>query len=755
MIQKYSNFKLSPRMIVFGLITMVLSLIACIIHIYDIQNAYLDQHKDAYINQLIISEKDLENQFIDVNGNLNKFSDQIGFIYPEASKEEILGLLNEPVGNGDYVKVFFNCLNGISYESTGNTVEILETYEEINVVDEQVINALLVKNKQDVIRTYFSIEKDVFSHGKKVGTILVYMDTADMFDDSSCDYLKDKGFCYITNLKQVTLAMSTSAEPFLATETSFYKILGKTFGESDDSNIYYTSLFRQIETDQIGAKYIEAENGKIYLIAFQPLSIEKNIYVIAYYNIEQILDYINAIVFRTALTCIFIILLMMGLLMFVWLSSMKTTSLIEKMAYEDEVTKGKNLNFFKVKFYEIMKSNRGVSYLVERFDIVNFRYINEAYGHDRADELLRACLQLAEQTFLEYEFCARMHSDQFVLLIINDSTSQVRWAKYLQLVNEFARTIGIKYPIRLKVGIYQIREYDKEIDMMIDRANAARKLISSDSKEMVKLYSDSIVEEMRRIDRIESDMLRALQDGEFQVYLQQKWNINTNTLHGAEALIRWVKPSGDIILPGEFIPLFEKNGFIEKLDYYVLETVCAKQKELMEAGKLCVPISVNQSKVLLNNSDYVRNVERIINRYNIPKELIVLEVTETVFLNDEKAIEKIVKELKKLGVQVSMDDFGSGYSSLNLLKDISFDVLKIDKEFVSDSLTSEKSRWILRKIIEMADGLGMSVVCEGIETQEQLDNAREIGCIIIQGFFYGKPIPMEQFFKKFVKNIVC
>ena len=234
--------------------------------------------------------------------------------------------------------------------------------------------------------------------------------------------------------------------------------------------------------------------------------------------------------------------------------------------------------------------------------------------------------------------------------------------------------------------------------------------------------------------------------------MQQKYNIEKNEVCGAEALIRWIKPDGSFILPNEFIPLFEKNGFIEHLDYFVLETICAKQKELLEQGKIPVPISVNQSKVLLNNSDYVRNVERIFNRYKIPKELVILELTESVFLNDEDSIEQFDKELNKLGISMSMDDFGKGYSSLNLLKNLSFDILKIDRGFISDSLTSEKSRWILRKIIEMAYGLGMSIVCEGIETKEQLENVRKMGGFIIQGFYFGKPIPMEEFIKEYIKE---
>jgi EAL domain-containing protein (putative c-di-GMP-specific phosphodiesterase class I)/GGDEF domain-containing protein len=547
--------------------------------------------------------------------------------------------------------------------------------------------------------------------------------------------------------------MAEHSQENMGSKLVFQDIFQNTFGQSEETADFYHRLYAEIDKFDNGVKYITAENGSEYLLTYQLLDKNSDTYMITYFNVDPVLAEVDDVVFRTAITCIFLIVLTLMLVMFVWLNSMKTTSLVEKMAYEDPITNGKNLNYFKVKSHEILKTYRAFSYLVERYDIANFRYINEAYGHKRADQLLKGCLELADEVFLESELCARMDSAQFVLLSVNDSSSAVRWASYRQSVNEYARTIGIKYPIRFKVGIYQLRDSDPDMDTVIDRANAARKLISSHSKEMTKTYSDSIVKDMRRMDQIESDMMRALNDGEFKVYLQQKQDIEKNEVCGAEALIRWVKADGTIVSPVDFIPLFEKNGFIEQLDYYVLETVCSRQRDLIDENKIPLPISVNQSKVLLNNSDYVRNVERIFNRYKLPRNLVTLEVTESVFLNDEESIENIVKELKELGISTAMDDFGKGYSSLTLLKNVSFDILKIDRGFVSDSLTSAKSRWILSRIIELAYGLGMKIVCEGIETKEQLENVRRLKCRVIQGFYFGKPIPMEEFIEKYIKEV--
>ena len=254
---------------------------------------------------------------------------------------------------------------------------------------------------------------------------------------------------------------------------------------------------------------------------------------------------------------------------------------------------------------------------------------------------------------------------------------------------------------------------------------------------------------MRKIDKIESEMNNALKTGEFKMYLQPKWDIVKDQLVGAEALVRWIKPDGTIVFPSNFIPIFENNGFIEKLDFFMLETVCREMKKRMDKGLSVCPVSVNQSRLLLHNPEYVNNVSKILRTYSIPRKYIELELTETVFLDDREKMLEMMNQLKEQHVRLSMDDFGSGYSSLNLLKDIPFDVLKIDREFFSEAITSESSTWILRKIVEMAEGLGIEVICEGVETDEQIEILRTVGCHLVQGYYYSKPISLEEFIQKY------
>ena len=185
----------------------------------------------------------------------------------------------------------------------------------------------------------------------------------------------------------------------------------------------------------------------------------------------------------------------------------------------------------------------------------------------------------------------------------------------------------------------------------------------------------------------------------------------------------------------------------------MLEVLCAKIKEYKAKGEYnIVPVSINQSRILLCNPEYLKNVERVMTRYDTSIDDIQIEITESVFLNDREKMISLVDELKEMGLQLCMDDFGSGYSSLNILKDIPFDILKIDKDFFSESNTSNDTKKIMHRIVEMADDLGIQVVCEGVETQEQIEMLREIGCSMVQGYFYGKPIPFEEFMEKFLRK---
>ena len=420
---------------------------------------------------------------------------------------------------------------------------------------------------------------------------------------------------------------------------------------------------------------------------------------------------------------------------------------INELEYLDGLTGIFNRNAFVVRAEEVLKDNKNLPYYMICFDIANFRIINEAYGHERSDVIIKELAKACSSAFGHNECYGRLTADVFVALTLDDGEENER-IKYLEdHVIKKAREVYINHPIKIKRGRYEITDIKESVNRMIDKANIARKYISGN--DFVCKYSEDILVDARKVEEIESHMDEALANGEFKPFLQAKFNMIENHISGAEALVRWIKPDGKVVPPGDFIPVFERNGFVEKIDFYMLEEICKYLRRMIDENREVYKISVNQSRYLLNDPDYANKVKTILLKYQIPVGLIELELTETVFFHEKERMIQTMKELKNMNVDLSIDDFGSGYSSFNILKDVPFDVLKIDREFLSDSVHTEKGKIILQKIVDMAHGLGMSVICEGVENVEQIELLVSIDCHYAQGFYYARPIPIEEFIEKY------
>lgn len=673
----------------------------------------------------------------------------------ELTRQRIYNLLKEYDTYEGFLHFVYLSKDGNAHISTGyrhmselpeNQVKVLST------VLEQDSEYICFAENYSLNQSYeLVISCPVVRSGDVVGYCIANVDMDNFLSSPAYQYQNDIGECYITNSKGDIFVRSMDAHMIPMSEPNFLTgILAYSNQKSSTARIL-EELWGQVQRQSIGYSSIKNYNNENIQISYCPFTNIEDAYFISCYNDNLVSDRIHPLIYRAVLSCMVIIVLMVAIILYVWATAKNANITIEKLAYEDPVTRGKNLNYFNEFAPRMMHIYRETPFVIHRFDIANFRYINEAYGHKKADEILRSCIKNFDAIFGDNELCVRMDADQFLALIVNDSSANQRLVQYRKNVNEDARSIGVKYPIRFKTGIYQGKKHESDIAVWIDHANVARRSLKGDETEMTAVYSDRIVTQMQKGNRIELDMQNALAKGEFKVFLQPKWDIYVNQISGAEALVRWIKPDGTMIYPDEFIPIFEKNGFIEKLDFYMLEMVCQGVHQMMEEGRTIYPISINQSRLLLHSPDYVTNVEKIIRTYQIPENVIELEITESVFQNDRNLMLYTMSKLKECGVRVAMDDFGSGYSSLNMLKDVPFDIIKIDREFFGESIASEKTRWILKKMIEMANGLGIEVICEGVETQEQVDFLREIGCRSVQGYFYERPIPEKQFEEKYCR----
>ena len=382
-------------------------------------------------------------------------------------------------------------------------------------------------------------------------------------------------------------------------------------------------------------------------------------------------------------------------------------------------------------------------------DIDNFKRVNDVYGHSMGDQLLIAVSNLIKTHTSECKggFTARIGGDEYVLLMdasVRPEDVEELAKKMLSHLETMDFRKDILSLISLSIGIVFNQSVSQILDDILAKCDAAMYQSKYDGKNRYTIYRsyDKTLEINRNI---ELEMYDALDNGQFQVYLQPKVNMVSSELYGAEALSRWVHPVDGLRRPDMYIPLFEKNGFISKLDMYVYEEVCKLKASWSGEKYANIPISVNMSRLHLYNKEFPEILESIAYRYGVPTNELEIEITESTFIKDNAELIRMIDRLQEKGFSVSIDDFGSGFSALNLLKDLSVNTIKIDREFLRLSSNNSRGKKVIRNIIAMCLDLKMDVVTEGIETKEQIDFITRCGCQIAQGFYYSKPIPVDEF----------
>ena len=427
---------------------------------------------------------------------------------------------------------------------------------------------------------------------------------------------------------------------------------------------------------------------------------------------------------------------------------------LENMQNYDALTGVPTMLLFKKRILEIRKKYPDKRYVILYQDIYNFKAINEKLGYDFGDKVLkdwgfRLC-GLSEEEFM----VARVTSDVFIGMVPFYSKDQLE-IKIDQLSKDFHRQQikkNINCNVRICVGAYVLEPEDKDLVAAIDNANFARKILKAKGGTgQVLFYDQEMKRKIQKEMDISNSMTTALVNNEFVVYLQPKINLVDNSIAGAEALVRWQRPDGTLLFPDEFIPIFERNGFIIKLDYYVYQTVCKMIRNWLDKGITPVPVSVNVSRVHLYDESFVTRVNELVEKYRIPKDYIEFELTETVFIDNSADAIIVMDKLRELGYKISIDDFGAGYSSLTLLKDMPTDVLKLDKAFFRAGEMKREDKIIVSSIINMAKQLDMTVLSEGVENDVQFDFLKEISCDLAQGYLFAKPMPMIEFNEKYMR----
>ena len=583
-----------------------------------------------------------------------------------------------------------------------------------------------------------TIYSQAISIEKEKIAILLIVKTESYKDTFSNKVFEGKGFSYIVN-KDGTIIVSanTDKETGNLIENIEQMLVGSS-RERFEAN--KNTIQDNIKNEVSGSRTLQTTDGQYYMV-YEPIGV--NDWSIAtFIPSKAIAGEANRALLTTFILAIIVIFIILSICIYIVISNNKKQKQLFEYAYIDPITKKGNIYYFRKRGQEILdkeKSKENQYLLV--LDINKFKMINKAYGYKTGDTILNGIGEELEQILGKQSLICRYSNDYFAVLF--EYKEDIR-----KIVNTLVKNIeNLKidsnvYNLSVNMGIYKLTDADTNISVAMDKAIIAHSASKGDVFDKFHIYDEKMEKELEKESKIEQEMYQALMNKEFKVYYQPKMYTKNEELYGAEALVRW-KHNGKMVPPSEFVPLFEKNKFILKLDVYVFEQVCSDMKTWKEKyGKEPV-VSVNVSRDHFLDEHFLEKYMMIAAKYGVNTNNIDLEITESATVEAGIDIIEIMNKMKKLGFLISIDDFGTGYSSLSTLQDMPADILKIDKSFVDRIGKNEKN--MIDYILTMAKELKLTTIAEGVETKEQRDYLLEKGCDIIQGYYYAKPMPEEEF----------
>lgn len=568
--------------------------------------------------------------------------------------------------------------------------------------------------------------------------ILLIVKTESYKNTFSNKIFEGKGFSYIVN-KDGNIIVSANTDK--NTGNLVKNIEQMLVGNSKKRFITNKNTIEDnIKNEVSGTRTLQTTDGKYYMV-YEPIG--ANDWSIAtFIPSKAIAGEINSALLITFILAIIVILIILSICIYIVISNNKKQKQLFEYAYLDPITKKGNIYYFRKKGQEKLdkEKHKENQYLLV-LDINKFKMINKAYGYKTGDTILNGIAEELEKNLGEQSIICRYSNDYFAVLF--EYAEDIR--KLISALVKNIENLKINsnvYNLSVNMGIYKLTDADTNISVAMDKAIIAHSASKGDVFDKFHIYDEKMEKELEKESKIEQEMYQALMNKEFKVYYQPKMYANSEELYGAEALVRW-EHNGKMISPSEFVPLFEKNKFILKLDVYVFEQVCNDMKKWKEKYSKEPIISVNVSRDHFLDEHFLEKYMIIASKYGIDTNKIDLEITESATVEAGIDIIEIMNKMKKLGFLISIDDFGTGYSSLSTLQDMPADILKIDKSFVDRIGKNEKN--MVDYILTIAKELKLTTIAEGVETKEQKDYLLEKGCDIIQGYYYAKPMPEEEF----------
>lgn len=680
------------------------------------------QNRDVINSKLTLEINNLHlaaNQIVERMRNENMTGDEgMDRVFLEYVKEK---------GDG---RLFITGKDGTALFPDGATADIAgRNYYRLAIGGKQNISDRVISRTTG--NEMFVISVPIWESNAIIGVLQKEYTPEEMYEICSVSLFSDQGYMSIIN-SDGYVVISSRPDAYSQESENYYRML---YAQGDRAAS--EQLEEDVEAGRSG--FMETTiNGVKTFAAYTPIEDAYDWNLISSIPTSAVSPNANAVVDLFYFILLLVVAVFILFTLYFWYFKNKQQTTLRNIAFVDPVTGGNTYNKFVVDMKELLRENPKKQYYVLVFDIDNFKYVNSYYGFDRGDRILQRIVQTISEKLLPGETIARVSGDHFVVLL--EDAPEKRLNDLLDSAQE-----NDEVNVYVSAGLYKITKSDESANLMMDKARMAAETTKGVPNKRLEIYSEQFDAQMIRNEQLKRSLEQAMQNDEIIPFYQPKVDVNTRALVGAEALARWRTKEDVLISPGEFIPIAEKTGLITDIDMAIFKQVLKFQKENLDAGEHCVPISVNFSRLHLANPEFVDELTATVMDYGVPAQLIELELTESVFFDNYELITKLILHLHDYGFLISIDDFGSGYSSLNMLKDIPVDIIKLDRQFLRGSTNSEKQRIIFATIAQMAQRLHIGIVVEGVENEEHVALMKEYECYVAQGFYFAKPMEEQEF----------
>lgn len=664
------------------------------------------------------------------------------FAYIQDNQSAVLELLTHVENNSEFDCLAITGVNGKGLMSNGKPLDIsADDYYARVITGETVVSAPIVIPGTDT--KVIPLATPISRNDEMTGILVGFL-TPQSLERLILSAFDGKVYCYVID-EQGNVMFNARNAYTLSNQPNVFE-LWKSL--KFDPGYSFDQVLQNIVSKTPGTVSYGSDSQFRYA-EYMPLEVNDWSIILAV-PLNMIVPDTLSITQSTSMLIVLVILCFALLVFYILYQQNHNTRALEKLAFYDDFSGAPTLAKFKLEASKFIAETTNKKLLMVKFDIAQFKLINQILGDSVGDAAIRALVKALDMnTPGKYKRYARLHDDEFLVLHVYEQVEEL-----LEIRDRFQKYIydlmgsTFQYNLKLVSGHYYMSdEKCTDVTEAIEKANIAHRKAKQTGQEIC-IYDQSMIDESLKQKAVELKMRPALLNNEFKVYLQSKYELKTATIVGAEALVRWVTTEGDITYPNDFIPIFEHNGFIIELDFYMFEHACSIIRGWLDHGYIPVPISVNFSRLHTFNTDFVHFLCGLADQYQVSHHLLEIELTESIMFNNEDALQAVLVELHDHGFLLSMDDFGVGYSSLGLLKNLPVDVLKIDRSFFTNDKDEVRAKLIIESIMHLAKKLGIHTVAEGVEIKEHIDLLREVGCDIVQGYYFSRPVPADEFFDR-------